>query len=266
MPTSPQITEQDPIRYWSELGQRHALASRYDDAIAAFENVLRLAGDHVLAQAWMAALRHASGDPSADYRPAEMIVESRPAGADLLRRLSAWVVERADLVPDPVDKATHGGRQSGELSMDDGPLAAELQQLLAAEVCRILELPDPGVASLAAQGLRISAWSVVLDSGGYQDIHIHQAGVLSGVFYLRIPAMSGSEHAGCLLFPHTVPWLPPRSGVQPPPPWPVRPESGLLLLFPSYLWHRTEPFRSDEPRICIAFDVLPGAPARHADQ
>lgn len=37
----------------------------------------------------------------------------------------------------------------------------------------------------------------------------------------------------------------------------VRPEPGLLVLFPSYLWHGTEPFTSDQARLTIAFDALP---------
>ena len=40
---------------------------------------------------------------------------------------------------------------------------------------------------------------------------------------------------------------------------PVRPEEGLMLLFPSYLYHHTIPFDSAGARISIAFDVLPTA-------
>ena len=37
----------------------------------------------------------------------------------------------------------------------------------------------------------------------------------------------------------------------------VRPRPGLMVLFPSYFYHRTVPFRSEEKRISIAFDALP---------
>lgn len=36
-----------------------------------------------------------------------------------------------------------------------------------------------------------------------------------------------------------------------------KPAPGLLLLFPSYTWHRTLPFESGTDRISIAFDVKP---------
>jgi hypothetical protein len=35
----------------------------------------------------------------------------------------------------------------------------------------------------------------------------------------------------------------------------IRPEEGLMLLFPSYMYHRTIPFAGDGTRISIAFDV-----------
>ena len=37
----------------------------------------------------------------------------------------------------------------------------------------------------------------------------------------------------------------------------VRPEPGLLVLFPSYLWHGTVPFGGDQVRTTIAFDLVP---------
>jgi hypothetical protein len=38
----------------------------------------------------------------------------------------------------------------------------------------------------------------------------------------------------------------------------VKPEPGMLVLFPSYMWHGTAPFGGKEPRLTIAFDVAPG--------
>ncbi len=37
----------------------------------------------------------------------------------------------------------------------------------------------------------------------------------------------------------------------------VRPEEGLMVLFPSFFFHRTIPFEAAAERICIAFDVQP---------
>jgi hypothetical protein len=37
----------------------------------------------------------------------------------------------------------------------------------------------------------------------------------------------------------------------------VRPSVGLLVLFPSYFWHGTVPFFSNQPRLTVAFDAVP---------
>jgi hypothetical protein len=37
----------------------------------------------------------------------------------------------------------------------------------------------------------------------------------------------------------------------------VQPVPGRLVLVPSYRWHGTVPFQSGDPRLTIAFDVVP---------
>ena len=38
-----------------------------------------------------------------------------------------------------------------------------------------------------------------------------------------------------------------------------QPAPGLMVLFPSYMFHETIPFESSETRISIAFDIVPEA-------
>jgi hypothetical protein len=38
----------------------------------------------------------------------------------------------------------------------------------------------------------------------------------------------------------------------------VKPEPGVLVLFPSYVWHGTTPFHGEGVRLTAAFDVSPG--------
>jgi hypothetical protein len=38
----------------------------------------------------------------------------------------------------------------------------------------------------------------------------------------------------------------------------VKPAVGKLVLFPSYFWHGTVPFQSQNMRLTVAFDVTPG--------
>ena len=40
----------------------------------------------------------------------------------------------------------------------------------------------------------------------------------------------------------------------------IRPEEGLLVIFPAWFYHRTIPFPADARRISVAFDLVPEAP------
>ena len=95
------------------------------------------------------------------------------------------------------------------------------------------------------------AWSVRLNGGGFHIDHIHPEGRLSSAFYVRTPSdLKGDE--GALKFgqpgPPTAPPLAEEHI--------VRPEPGLLVLFPSYMWHGTVPFDSSERRLACAFDIV----------
>ena len=57
---------------------------------------------------------------------------------------------------------------------------------------------------------------------------------------------------GWIEFGHPLPVY--RARAEPYTKW-IRPEEGLMALFPSFVFHRTAPFEADAKRICIAFDV-----------
>ncbi len=105
-----------------------------------------------------------------------------------------------------------------------------------------------------AGAYRISgAWSVRLGRGGHHIDHVHAEGWLSSALHVRVPAqLTGRQ--GWLRFgrPGT-PTLPPLA-----PEHYVRPQPGVLVLFPSSMWHGVEPFESDETRLSCAFDIVPG--------
>jgi len=100
-------------------------------------------------------------------------------------------------------------------------------------------------------------WSVRLRPNGYHFNHFHPQGWLSSACYIHLPpAVSSSGGEGWLQFGQ--PAFPTRPAT--PPEYFVRPEPGLLVLFPSWFWHGTVPFSGapDDYRLTIAFDVVPG--------
>ncbi|SRR5579883_352883 len=100
------------------------------------------------------------------------------------------------------------------------------------------------------------AWSVRLRPHGFHVNHFHPEGGLSSACYIQLPtSVNESPHEGWLQFGE--PGFPIRPRL--PAEHFIKPEPGLLALFPWYMWHGTVPFagKPNEARLTIAFDVLP---------
>lgn len=171
------------------------------------------------------------------------------------------VLQHPSLKGDPVGLSTRAGRQTGELLIDPkGPIAAFERLIVEAVVDYARSHPvSQETPFLAAQPSRwsLSIWATVLGASGHQQPHLHPSGWLSGVFYLAVPpqvAASDNSQRGWIEFGRP-PQLP--EGAVLPTLKTVAPEENLLLLFPSYLHHRTIPTGQEALRISIAFDVLP---------
>jgi tetratricopeptide (TPR) repeat protein len=100
------------------------------------------------------------------------------------------------------------------------------------------------------------SWSSRLRDCGFHINHIHPKGWISSCYYVGVPdavqdaqTRQGWIKFGESGFDHLVTRNPARRAVQPAP--------GRLVLFPSYMWHGTNPFHSPTPRTTIAFDVVP---------
>src|SRR5690606_34229640 len=104
-------------------------------------------------------------------------------------------------------------------------------------------------------------WSVRLHSGGFHVNHVHPQGWISSACYLSVPdeAQDADRKAGWLKFGevrYPAPGAGPERFVQPRP--------GRLVLFPSYMWHGTNPIIGPGPRVTVAFDAAPALRAHSA--
>ncbi len=106
--------------------------------------------------------------------------------------------------------------------------------------------------------LEMHGWANVSRRGAYNKIHHHPNHAWSGVYYVAIgESDSGSPESGIIEF------LDPRFGVDmidlPGNPFGgkvrIEPAPGILLLFPSWLYHYVNPYHGDGIRISIAFNV-----------
>jgi Flp pilus assembly protein TadD len=99
------------------------------------------------------------------------------------------------------------------------------------------------------------SWSTRLEEQGFHINHIHYDGWISSAYYVSVPEVIGENesHAGWLKFGETNLELGELERIEKL----VRPEEGLIALFPSYVFHGTVPFSSNEIRTTIAFDIVP---------
>lgn len=116
--------------------------------------------------------------------------------------------------------------------------------------------PDP-MRSRNTGRYRISGmWSVRLRANGFHVSHYHPEGWMSSACYLHLPpAVEGHRGEGWLQYGEPAFPTRPAMGAE----FVLKPEPGLLALFPSYMWHGTIPFSGGEAdtRMTIAFDMVP---------
>ena len=99
---------------------------------------------------------------------------------------------------------------------------------------------------------KFNIWSNILKSEGYNTPHIHPAGWLSGVFYLKIPSDIKKNEAGIEFSLHGDDYPIKIKNI---PTITIVPKVCDLVLFPSSLFHKTIPFKSKDERMIIAFDI-----------
>ena len=78
---------------------------------------------------------------------------------------------------------------------------------------------------------------------------------MSGAVYLNIPIKNNKSHEGDFVVGITGDNFPKIKEIYPEKIISIK--TGDIVLFPSSLFHRTISFKSNEERICIAFDVAP---------
>ena len=111
-----------------------------------------------------------------------------------------------------------------------------------------LSVPDGYLADM---------WCNVMYDGGHQAPHNHPKGWFSACYYNVLPdrvTASGDAREGWIEFGGTAYDFPEPADT---PKRQIQPEPGLMVVFPSYMFHRTIPFHSDQIRISCAFDAKP---------
>jgi len=190
-----------------------------------------------------------------------------PPGYDnlehFLTELRRVLIAMHDTVMHPLDQSLRGGTQTpGRLVHQQIREVQEFRRALEEQINDYLaSLPKdpehPFLGRFTGEYRFSGSWSVRLKSGGFHVNHVHPAGWLSGPTYIEVPKNIRDDdetRSGWVKFGETGLDLgAARERVDKA----VKPEEGLCAFFPSYTFHGTYPFESDEYRMTAPMDCLP---------
>ena len=252
-----------------ELPRLYALLSRvflkrgcYEDAVHAYEVGMSLLGLKTELRAiqcvTLAALGRADelaeiADP---FRLVQEVHLDTGIASSLNRELKEQIMRSPHSVFAPCGLSTRYGHLVFLGRRDDGGAVKHLRQLICQEVERYAEHLDVlrNEPELAEATMSLSMWALVFRGRGHATEHIHPSGLISGVYYVHCPFEAKSGCQGWIEF-----GKPPiglghyensleRS---------IRPKEGMMMLFPSYLYHSIAPVKAGTERISVSFDVAP---------
>lgn len=239
-----------------------------EQGVRAAEDAIALAPHHQLALAlWGVGLRQSGDGREEELNDYENFVqifdlpppEGFPDMESFNRALNEYLTGLHVDAREHLNQTSRNGTKTSQDLFGAGHdlvelLRSRIDEAVGEYIARLKESQTHPLLSRRAGGFAYGgSWSTRLSDCGFHTNHVHPLGWLSSAYYVALPEMAanGEERQGWIKFgePSFEAKLKPRRAVQPVP--------GRLVLFPSYMWHGTIPFRSRETRTTIAFDVLP---------
>ncbi|HET7161837.1 MAG TPA: tetratricopeptide repeat protein [Rhodanobacteraceae bacterium] len=176
---------------------------------------------------------------------------------DVKRSLDA--LHNAQQYPLLFQSLRHGTETTGDLTRSTDPVIRALFDTFDAPIRDYMQRIGKGGDPLRCRNTGSyrfnGSWSVRLRAQGFHHNHVHPRGWISSACYLQLPDGTQDAHSreGVLTFAQpgilTTPTLAAEHV--------VRPEVGMLVLFPSYVWHGTVPISGNQLRLTVAFDAVP---------
>ena len=199
-------------------------------------------------------LQNEFGDGASLYDPRTLVVsKSFTNDQEYLEIIKNHILSDKSLIENRPEKPTRGGRQTHEIMESNENELALLKKGLKNELINYAYNLPESIKTPDQSRFRISGWGVSLASSGYQIRHSHPEAIASGVLYVSIPSDMSSrqnDKQGSLYFSSRIEG-PDQKSLH------IKPENGVLVMFPSYMPHETIPFESAQKRICIAVNLIP---------
>ena len=102
-------------------------------------------------------------------------------------------------------------------------------------------------------------WANLNPSGGYNKTHMHPNSLWSGVYYIKAPKNSGKLVCNDPRPGVQIKMPVRKEGTMPQSLWRevfIEPQSGRIIMFPSWVWHYVEPNESNDIRISMSFNFI----------
>ena len=111
----------------------------------------------------------------------------------------------------------------------------------------------------------IQGWPNVNRFGDYHDAHNHPRAYLSGTYYVKMPTATEKLRTRNDVRPGCITFYDPRPGVNMnaikgdpyvDPEYTVRPEPGMLMMWPAFINHFVHPNLSKQTRVSVSFNIV----------
>lgn len=164
-----------------------------------------------------------------------------------------YILGLQELDPNGVTKSNFIGWHSNDFNLKDEAPNIFIQSLMS---CINAALNDMDW-DLDKQEVKITnMWAIINEKGAFNQKHHHGNSDISAAYYVRAYENCGDiafyDPRPAPVFKHPIPKSPNllNASVNS-----IKPEEGMLVLFPSYVEHSVNPNMSDKKRIVISFNL-----------
>ena len=255
---------------WRNYAETLIRAGDAKKALHAAEEARNIEPDHQAALAMWSIAANLLDDPRAealdDYDNLVQVFELEPpSGDDSMESFNAALNEYLNSLHrdkrEMIDQTLRGGTQTlddlfGKRHAPVELLRARIDEAVRTYIARMKEDDAHPLSRRRKPAFKYAAsWSSRLHDCGFHINHIHPKGWISSAYYVAVPDAASDADAkqGWIKFGEPYFDAGPKNPIR----RTVQPKPGTLVLFPSYMWHGTVPFRSEQSRTTIAFDVVP---------
>ena len=188
-----------------------------------------------------------------------------PDAAALSEAIRTTVLAREQSHPS-TEHSNYGGWQSTwDFESWSGPAGAKIMAMARAAANSLTRQRDGTTMHIKWKS---NAWANINRNGDGNEFHTHPGSIWSGGYYVdnggitEDPALGGEFEiadprgvAPAMYLPALIPAIP--GGESTGASLTLRPATGSLLMFPSWLSHAVRPYRGSGQRISIAFNLFP---------